>query len=173
MEEGSGATTTATAEELLVQARIKFAYDAAVNDLTRQDTTLGNLRNRSSAVLTIAALITSFAAGIGFIQTDPTKGSTFPNWAAITLLGLLAVIVVANVIIMWPIDFDFGPDPHAFLRTCKNPADGPIDRELIVELIASSGLNSKKINDRVKLFQLAVFLLGVEVVVILAASLST
>jgi hypothetical protein len=173
MAQESGTAAATTTDDSLVQARIKLAYDAAVNELTREDTTLGNLRNRSNAVLTIAALITSFAAGIGFIQTDPTKGNALPNWAAITLLGLLAVIVVLNVIIMWPIDFDFGPDPRAFLRTSKSPADGPIEREMVAALIESSRLNSRKINGRVKLFQLAVFLLGVEVVVILAASLST
>jgi hypothetical protein len=171
MAEESGAAVKTQAA--LVEARMKLAYDAAVNELTREDTTLGNLRNRSSGVLTIAALITSFAAGIGFIQIDPTKGTTFPNWAAITLLVILTVIVALNVVIMWPIDFAFGPNAGAFLLDCENPADGPIDREMVNRLIKSAGANSKKINSRVKLFQVAVLLLGAEVAVILAASLST
>jgi hypothetical protein len=162
-----------TAPESIVQARMKFAYDAAVNELTREDTTLGNLRNRAAGVLTIAALITSFAAGIGFIQTDPTKGSTFPNWAAITLLAILVVIVGLNVVIMWPIPFDFGPSPKGFLLAPEDPALGPIDRTMIDRLIGSAAKNTTKINSRVKLFQAAVFLLGAEVAVILAASLST
>ena len=161
------------AREALTEARMKFAYDAAVNELTREDTTLGNLRNRSSGVLTIAALITSFAAGIGFIQIDPTKGTTFPNWAAIALLVILGVIVALNIVIMWPIDFAFGPNPEAFLGTCEDPADGPIDRQMVKRLIECAGDNSAKINRRVKLFQIAVFLLGAEVAIILAASLST
>lgn len=167
------ADTAVKAHDELVEERLKLAYDAAVNDLTRQDTTLGNLRNRSSGVLTIAALITSFAAGIGFIQINPSKGAAFPNWAAITLLAILAVIVALNVVIMWPIDFAFGPNPSAFLRESEDPATGPIDRQMIKRLIECAGGNSKKINGRVKLFQLAVFLLGAEVAVILAASLST
>lgn len=156
-----------------VEARMKFAYDAAVNELTREDTTLGNLRNRSNAVLTIAALITSFAAGIGFIQTDPTKGATFPNWAAIALLVTLGVIVALNVVIMWPIDFLFGPNAMAFLGASEDPAEGPIDREMVVRLVQSARTNTRKINQRVKLFQIAVLLLGAEVAIVLAASLST
>ena len=170
VEEAGAATKAADA---LVEARIKLAYDAAVNELTREDTTLGNLRNRSNAVLTIAALITSFAAGIGFIQIDPAKGTTFPNWAAIALLAILAVIVALNVVVMWPIDFAFGPSASAFLRVCENPAEGPIDRKMVEQLIECAGTNTRKINSRVRLFQLAVFLLGAEVAIILAASLST
>ena len=171
MEEQVG--TAAKPHGAMIEARMKLAYDAAVNELTREDTTLGNLRNRSSSVLTIAALITSFAAGIGFIQTDPTKGITFPNWAAIALLATLAVIVALNIVIMWPIDFAFGPKASAFLRECEDPAEGPIDRQMVKRLIESASDNSTKINSRVKLFQVAVFLLGTEVTIILAASLST
>lgn len=168
-----GVETAQSASDALVEARMKFAYDAAVNELTREDQTLGNLRNRSNGVLTIAALITSFAAGIGFLQTDPTKGVVFPNWAAISLLAILAAIVVLNVVIMWPIDFAFGPNARAFLRDSENPAQGPIDRKMVERLIECAGTNTKKINIRTHLYQAAVFLLGAEVVLILAASLST
>ncbi|HXR74194.1 hypothetical protein [Actinocrinis sp.] len=173
MAEAGEVDAAAKTTESLVEARMKLAYDAAVNELTREDTTLGNLRNRSNTVLTIAALITSFAAGIGFIQIDPAKGTTFPNWAAIALLVILGVIVALNVVVMWPIDFAFGPNAKAFLRASENPAEGPIDRKMVEQLVECAGTNTRKINSRVKLFQLAVFLLGVEVAIILAASLST
>ena len=168
-----GADAAVTTRDALIEARLKFAYDAAVNELTREDQTLGNLRNRSNGVLTIAALITSFAAGIGFIQTDPSKGNTFPTWAAVVLLVILAVIVALHVLVIWPIDFAFGPNAGAFLRAGENPAEGPIDRKMVERLIECAGTNTKKINIRVRMYQAAVFLLGAEVAVILAASLST
>lgn len=173
MAEAGEAGAAVKTADALIEARLKLAYDAAVNELTREDTTLGNLRNRSNAVLTIAALITSFAAGIGFIQIDPSKANTFPSWAAIALLVILGVIVALNVVVMWPIDFAFGPNARAFLRVCENPAEGPIDRKMVEQLVECAGTNTRKINSRVKLFQVAVFLLGAEVAIILAASLST
>lgn len=171
-----GAQAAQPASDAIIEARMKFAYDAAVNELTREDQTLGNLRNRTNGVLAIAALVTSFAAGIGFIQADPTKGTKgalFPNWASIGLLAILAVIMVLNVVVMWPIDFAFGPNARAFLRACEKPAEGPIDRKMVERLIECARENTKKINIRTHLYQAAVFLLGTEVVVILVADLST
>ena len=40
--------------------------------------TLGNVRTRAGTVLTVAALLTSFAAGLGLINVDSRNGAVFP-----------------------------------------------------------------------------------------------
>jgi hypothetical protein len=54
--------------------RLELAYDAAQKKLAMQDTTLGNVRTRANTLLATAALFTSFSAGIGLLNNDPTKG---------------------------------------------------------------------------------------------------
>src|ERR1700722_3746323 len=82
--------------------RLQIAYDAGAKFLAQQDTTVSNLRNRTTALLSSAAVATSFAAGLGLINTDPTKGAVFPHWAAYAMLGLLIGIGSLSLFILWP-----------------------------------------------------------------------
>jgi hypothetical protein len=100
--------------------RLQLAYDAGVKALAQQDTTLSNLRNRTTALLTTAGLATSFAAGIGLINTNQSEGTVFPTWAAYTLLALLVVIGALSIFVLWPIKkFAFGPDSGIILNLYK------------------------------------------------------
>lgn len=100
--------------------RLQLAYDAGVKALAQQDTTLSNLRNRTTALLTTAGLATSFAAGIGLIKTSPSMGVIFPTWAAYTLLALLVLIGALSIFVLWPVKkFAFGPDSGKILDRYK------------------------------------------------------
>ncbi|MEV3908334.1 hypothetical protein [Streptomyces canus] len=153
--------------------RLKLAYDAALGFLAKQDATLANLRNRAVTLLTIAALIATFASTVGLVVTDPSRGRTLPEWAAISLLVVLAAIGYVAIRISWPVIFYFGPtladilDPR-FRDTWSNP----ISPALMNKLKSCIERNNEILKLRSKLFEIGALLLLAEVVILLAATLS-
>ena len=98
-------------------SRLELAYDAAVNLLSVQSAALGNLRNRATGLLSVAALATTFSTGLGLINQDPTKGSLFPEWATVFLLAILVALGVLSMVILWPIrGWAYAVDPRIVLQ---------------------------------------------------------
>ena len=150
--------------------RLQMAYDAGKAALAQQDTTLGNIRNRATGLLTTAGLATSFAAGLGLLNTDPTKGSVFPIWAAFTLIGLFAAIGVISIAILWPMQFGFGPDSGLILSKVRG---GSSTDEIVFyvagELTRWRGVNDTKLKRRMRAFEAGGILLIVEIGVLIGA----
>jgi hypothetical protein len=148
--------------------RVQLAYTAAANVLSRQNSTLSNLRNRTTALLTIAALATSFGTGVGLINTNHSNGATIPTWTAYTLLGIVIVIGALCVFVLWPIA-TFGYDPSAqFIldRTDEGMSVDGIERKLAEVMIGGSKDNDRGIGKRMKAFEVGAILLVVEVAVL-------
>jgi hypothetical protein len=150
-----------------IEERRQLAYDAVTKSLARQDVTLSNLRNRSTILLTAAALITSFGSGVGLLNTDPTHGNVFPHSFAYGLLVILILIGASSVYIVWPVQtFTFGPNAKYFLDRLGTDTDA----DKVVEnmsrcLLADKETNEKAITWRMRAFELGLLLLGVEVIV--------
>jgi len=154
-----------------IEDRRQLAYDAATKSLARQDTTLGNLRNRSTALLTVAALVTSFGTGVGLINTSSANGHVFPLWAAYTLLGILVTIGALTVAVLWPVaGFTFGPSANYIRnRTLDGVATDTIVEDLTGLLIGYKVDNEKAITWRMRAFEGGALLLIAEVVVLILA----
>ena len=152
---------------------LQMAYDASTKALEQQDRTIGNLRNRATAILTVAALGVSFATGVGLINTDRSKGFVLPHWAAFTLLGLVGAMGLLTMYILLPVDrFVYGPDAEVLLR--KAGTDNEMDdvlRYMAQELTAGRKRNAGPMKRRFFAFELAVALLVAEVVVLIMAFL--
>jgi hypothetical protein len=147
-----------------------MAYEAAVNALTQQDTTLNNLRNRTTALLATGALAASFAAGIGLIHSN-AHGAVVPHWAAWILLALFFLVGGLSVFILWPVDkFGFGPDAAKVLKLHR--PEFSTDDVLIAfakDLTAARLRNFGPIKQRMWAFRIGALLLIGEVVVLVVA----
>ena len=96
----------------------RLAYDEARNALREQDATLSNIRNRATAVLSAAAVGTSFATAVGLLNTDPKRGATLPEWASWGLLVAVVFISSGALTVLWPAQkWNFGPSPSKILNS--------------------------------------------------------
>jgi hypothetical protein len=165
----SGGRTEIGDRHVPVDERLQIAYDAAAKFLAQQDATLSNLRNRATALVSSAAVATSFAAGLGLINTDPAKGAQFPHWAAFTMLVILLIIGALTLFILWPIEkFVFGPESEVILadiqdnKTADEILSGSVDR-----MNQGHQQNAAGIKSRMRAFRAAAPLLIAEVVVLI------
>src|SRR5215208_3361777 len=120
-------------EETVPDKNLELAYDAALQALSQQDVSLGNLRNRATGLLSAAALVTSFAAGLGLLNTDPEKGEVFPVWAGVTLLCILIVIGALTMKILWPVNYHHGADAKQLMEQKRQGRSEDDVREYMVE----------------------------------------
>ncbi len=148
--------------------RITLAYDAAKDVLQSQDVTLGNVRTRASTVLTVAALLTSFAAGLGLINVDSRNGAVFPAGGAWVLLGVLVAMAALVLYVLWPVDrWHFGPDPAKIVELrSTGTTEVEIRESEVTAMIAGIGSNARHIAGRQTAFRFSVVLLVVEVLVL-------
>ncbi|HEX8080144.1 MAG TPA: hypothetical protein VF557_08045 [Jatrophihabitans sp.] len=151
--------------------RFKLAYDAVVTHLGQQDVTLGNLRNRATAVLSAAALVTSFSAGVGLINTDQDKGSVFPTWGAVTLLAVVVGIGLLTMGIIWPVKgWVYGGAASVILaETARGRDIDTILRDAATSLASGVVSNAKVIDRRSQYFRVAVVLFVAEIAVLTVA----
>ncbi len=151
--------------------RLTLAYDAAVTHLGQQDATLGNLRDRATAVLSAAALVTSFSAGVGLLDTDNAEGSAFPVWGSVTLLMIVIAIGALTMMIAWPVKgWVFGAAPAVILAETASSRDiDVILRDAAASLASGIAGNAKVIDRRSQYFRVAVVLIIVEIAVLTAA----
>jgi hypothetical protein len=150
---------------------LELAYDAAEEILKGQDATLGNTRTRASNLLTVAALLTSFSAGLGLIVTDPAKGAVLSALAAWLLLGVLVVMGALVLFVLWPVRvWHFGPDPKVILERCREGQTESDIREYITgEMIAGIDVNRQALVQRQRAFRCAVIVLLAEVCILIGA----
>jgi hypothetical protein len=156
---------------MALEDRIQLAYTAAVNALSRQNATLNNLRGRATALLTVAALSTSFSTGVGLLNANHASGGTFPTWAAYTLLGIVVAIGTLCVFILWPIaSFGYDPSSNFILEhTDKGETADQIARALALVMIQGSKDNDRGIDLRMRAFEVGAVLLVAEVAVLVIA----
>jgi hypothetical protein len=89
----------------------QLIYDDGTTTLSQRHTTLANLRTRTTALFTATGLAVPLSTGYWPHQHEYCGGSLFLNWAALSLLGLLAVIGPLSIYVLWPVSgFAFGPD---------------------------------------------------------------
>ncbi len=150
--------------------RLVLAFDAAVARLQQQDTTLGNLRTRASNLLVTAALLTSFAAGVGLISADATKGQTLPGWAAVALVAILMLVGTVVLIIHWPFSrWAFGASSQKIMTRIAAGDDIDAIRTYVVgELIQARNENDERLHRCSWLYRIAVALLVLEVAILAA-----
>lgn len=148
---------------------VKLAFEEARAALKEQDATLGNLRNRATGLLAAASVGTSFAASVGFLNTDPTKGVVFPPWAGWTLLPLTLLIGVGVMVILWPAaDWSYGPTAKVILDACDRDIDD-VRRVATQAMLLAAESNDRAIGTRVRAYQGTVVVLLLEIVVLVLA----
>jgi hypothetical protein len=155
---------------MAVDNRLVLAYEAAQKTLEMQDTTLGNLRTRANNLLATAALFTTFAAGVGLIKTDPTKGQALAAWKALVLLGLLAVLGLCVLRVLWTVDdWAFGPSSVLIFQKINespSPSEDEIRKYVITEMNIWAGKNHTHLVAKQAAFKCAAVLLIIQVAVL-------
>ena len=150
--------------------RLVLAYEAARDLLKVQDTTLANIRTRASSLLTFAALITSFSAGLGFINTDRTRGAVLSPVGAWVLLAVLAGIGGFVMYVLWPTkQWNFGPNPFVMIER-RELGESEDELRLYVVEAMKTGIvaNDTVLTRRQNAFRWAVALLLGEVLALVA-----
>ncbi|WP_374023220.1 hypothetical protein [Mycobacterium sp. HNNTM2301] len=145
--------------------RLELAYDAAQKKLAMQDTTLGNVRTRANTLLATAALFTSFSAGIGLLNNDPTKGAVFPSCASVALLIIVVLLGGCVFYVVWTATgWHFVPSASIIMENIRaNKTEDQI-RTLITDAMIQGGKeNQPKLDRRQLAFRVAVILLVAEV----------
>jgi hypothetical protein len=155
------------------ETTLELAYDAALDSLKMQEARLSGLRTRATGVLSAAALVTGFSTGLGLINTNPKMGVVFPKWAALALLAVLVAIGALDMVVLWPAQWQFGPDVREMLR--KHDAGTAVDdirRYVIDDALGGVERNKKHLNLRFLCYQWSAGLLVGEVIILVAALVS-
>jgi len=148
--------------------RLELAYDAGQRLLAMQDTTLGNVRTRANNLLAVAALFTSFAAGLGLINADRTNGPVISPCAAIALLVIVLLLGIMVIYVIWPVDWVFGPSARLIMEKYNDGEDETAIRKYVIEKMIEGGKkNDVALRDKQLAFRVAVILLLVEIVLLL------
>jgi hypothetical protein len=150
---------------------LDLAYSAAAERLSSQSATLESYRTRAAGILSVAALVTSFAAGLGMINTDPDNGELLPDWATWALLGILVVIGFCAMSILWPKKtWAFGPSAGVILQQ-REQGHSPTQVKLHVvqAMVQAQKSNETSLVSRAWAYRAAVVLLLAEVGVLIVA----
>jgi hypothetical protein len=160
-----------TKEPQAVDPVLELAYDAVTERLKSQSTTLESLRTRATGILSVGALVTSFAAGIGMINTDPAKGDLLPTWAPWVLLGILFVMGYFVMVVLWPYKkWGYGPSGRVILQLRELGKSEDEVREMVTsEMLAARQRNEEQLVMRAWAYRGAVVLLLAETLVLVAA----
>jgi len=153
--------------------RLVLAYDAAVAALDTQEDTLSNLRNRATTIISTSALVASFSATAGLLNTDVSQGQTVPVEARVTLFLLLVVIATLCMVVLWPVrNWSFGPDARQILAKVNEDVRVDAIRAFVVEaLLEGRSRNSKALQLKHRCYQSAVLALVLEASVVLGSYL--
>ena len=149
----------------------KLAYDAGVRILDAQDNTLGNIRTRSAAVLSVGAAVTTLAAAVGLLNVDPTKGRVLPVGAAWTALGVTVMLAALSMYILWPVKaWNYGPDPGAMaVEIGRGRGEADLQQFVTTSMVGGIGSNRKAIKWRMYALEASIVLLAALVVVLVTA----
>jgi hypothetical protein len=145
--------------------RLELAYNAAEKWLTMQDATLTSVRTRANTLLATAALFTSFSAGIGLINTDPSKGAAFPTIAAGVLLLVIVALGACVGVVNWPArGWVFVPSAPQIMERYRAGQDEAEIREWVIDkMISGAKRNATQLGFKQKAFRAAALLLAGEV----------
>jgi hypothetical protein len=150
---------------------IDLAYEAAKDKLASQTSAFESLRTRAAAVLSVAALVTSFSAGLGLVNTDPTQGRLLPQWAQWTLLGILLAIGLCAFIVLLPTrQWLHCPSARIILERWEEGGDTEdVKVEVADAMVEAQRRNSAELGRRSRTYRVAVLLLLAQVLVLAAA----
>ncbi|MFF0092664.1 hypothetical protein ACFYSF_22260 [Streptomyces canus] len=165
-EEKTGKSAEVEKDELL-----DLAYDAAKSRLASQTAAFEGFRTRASGILAVAALVTSFSAGLGLVNTDSAKGPVLPSWAPWVLLGILLVVGVLAFAILLPTrKWVHGPSAGAILQL-REEANTPEQGKLVAvqAMVEAQQRNSQLLTIRAWAYRAAVLCLLFEILVLVAA----
>jgi hypothetical protein len=153
---------------------LDLAYEAAVSRLASQTSALEGFRTRASGLFLVAALVTSFSAGLGLVNTDAAKGAVLPVWAPWVLLGILLALGICAFSILLPTPhWVHGPSAGVILRV-RQAAPYTAGKLFVVnEMVAAQQTNSAQLARRAWAYRTAVLLLLAEVLVLIAAVAQT
>ncbi|MFE9800827.1 hypothetical protein ACFYP6_18485 [Streptomyces goshikiensis] len=148
----------------------KLAYDTAVDLLKTQTATLDTLRTRAAGLLSVAALVTTFASGVGLLNADPSKGATLARWAPWSLFGVLFSIGCLVIFVLFPQGWGFGPAPNRIWELLHGGEElSEIRRYVTEKMLETVGNNDRKIRWRANAYRLATFGLLAEVIILVIA----
>lgn len=154
----------------MADKRLEIASDAGVATLKRQGETLNSLRNRASAVLSVAALVISVGGGIGLVKAGASSGTAVPRWAGFSLLAVVVIIGILVVVVQWPVrKWAYGLSPGPVFELAKERDEDELRRALILLMVDAAKENEVVLSRRSKYYQIATALLVAEVFIFMLA----
>ncbi|MFH8624519.1 hypothetical protein ACH4A8_21970 [Streptomyces vietnamensis] len=124
---------------------VDLAYAAAADRLTEQRARLEGLRTRAAALLSVSALVATFATGIGLFAADATKGRTLPYWCMYSLAGVLFLLGICTWRVLTPTPTNWMHGPPSALILGSTAVSGDVRR---VKAAATDAMNkgAEKLN---------------------------
>lgn len=149
--------------------RLELAYNAGAKQLEMQDATLANVRTRANNLLAVAALFTSFAAGLGLVNADRSKEPVISPCAAVALLVIVVLLGFMVICVIWTVDeWVFVPSAAKIMEKYQEDDDEDAIRMFVINaLIDGAKKNDAALRDKQLYFRVAVILLLVEIVLLL------
>jgi hypothetical protein len=119
----------------------------------------------------VAALVTSFSAGLGLVDTNPAQGRLLPQWAQWSLLGILLTIGICAFIVLLPTrQWLQGPSARIILERWAEGGDTTdVKVEVTEALVVAQRRNSNELGRRSGAYRMAIVLLLAQVLVLAAA----
>lgn len=151
---------------------VDLAYEAAKDKLASQTSAFESLRTRAAAVLSVAALVTSFSAGLGLVDADPARGRLLPQWAQWALLGILLAIGLCAFIVLLPTrQWLHCPSARIILERWEEGGDTKdVKVDVTDAMVEAQGSNSAELGRRSRTYRMAVLLLLAQVLVLVLAA---
>jgi hypothetical protein len=151
--------------------RLELAYAAAQDRLKSQNDALSNTRTRANNLLATTALFISFSAGVGLINTDPSKGMVLCPFVAVVLLLVVMALGGCVLFVAWPAkNWSFNASARIILERIDAGEDEATVRRFVTQkMIEGADRNHPKLEGRQNAFRVAVALLVVEVVLLVGA----
>ncbi|WP_328736272.1 hypothetical protein [Streptomyces bobili] len=142
--------------------RLQLAFDTLTRYFEELSKAIDSQKTRAGNLVTISAFIVTFASAAGLIGKDTS--TAFPEWASLTLWGIIVCQVLAVMYVLLPHKYKRGADVRKMM---KEDADPWLTKERIEEL--SNRLDSTRLKYRNwgYLYQFALVCLVAEVTVIL------
>ena len=140
-----------------------LAYAESVRAIEQQSRMVDELRSRTGVLLTGASIVASFLGAEAL-----RGGSNLTTLAALALIAFAAVLA-ASVAILWPREWRWSLGAKVLL---EDWADEPARRDDVGGMLAFVATtleknwraNDRKLDEQLRLFQVAAIALGVEVV---------
>ncbi|MFJ9460811.1 hypothetical protein ACIRST_37805 [Kitasatospora sp. NPDC101447] len=148
------------------QAKYKLAYEAALAGLSQQNATLEGLRSRAVGLITIAAVIASFATTAG-----AKKDHAFPVGVIVGLLLSMFMVGLSTLMVLLPAkEWHFGP--HATSILASNETESRLRHAAVLGMQDAVSRNEKELGARARWFVMGFVVLIAETWLAVAATLA-